>query len=107
MSERSLRFINAALLATILVVILVVKLTILGELSEPFKAWLKDISGHHWVTKGIFAVTLYILAFLLLAFFVRPLGNERFLKPLLRLTVGAAFLGTCVLLGFFTWHFFG
>ena len=106
MTPRSLRFINASFLAVILSIASIVMITIWAELSAPFKGWLAGISGHHWVTKSIFATAFYALALIVFGLAAKPFENERWLKSLILLTILTSLLGSIALLGFFTWHFF-
>lgn len=48
-------------LATILVMIVVVILTIASELNPPLKAGLAATFGHHWVGKGVISVIIYLV----------------------------------------------
>lgn len=45
-------FVVAALFNAILVVA--------KEEVEPMKAWMADISGHHWITHGVVVIVLFI-----------------------------------------------
>lgn len=53
--------VKSTILAATLSVLLVVFLTIGGELYSPMKDFLKDTLYHHWVGKGVWAVVLFIL----------------------------------------------
>lgn len=35
-------------------------LVIAKEEVEPLKAWMADISGHHWITHGVVVIVLFI-----------------------------------------------
>lgn len=35
-------------------------LVVIKEEIEPVKAWMADISGHHWITHGIIVIVLFI-----------------------------------------------
>src|SRR3989344_3814960 len=48
--------------ASIITIIFVVIITIWAELSVSLKEWLKNFSGHHWTSKSIFSILLYLVA---------------------------------------------
>jgi hypothetical protein len=35
--------------------------TIIGELYKPFKASLASLTGHHWISKGVTALIIFIV----------------------------------------------
>jgi len=42
-------------------VILIVVMTILSEISSGFKGFLVSITGHHWVSKGLIALVVFLI----------------------------------------------
>ena len=51
----------AFLLSAVLTVIVVGSLIVLDEQNTAFKAFMNSLTGHHWVTKSIFAAVLFPL----------------------------------------------
>ncbi len=94
--------IKALAISTIVTTIAVTLITLIGELSEPFKNLLKNISGHHWTTKSIFSLILFIgLYFLLLR-----IKDYKDYKNMSRDVAITVILSCLALFLFFTWHFF-
>ncbi len=42
--------------------------TIIGELAAPFKDLLKAMSGHHWISKSIIGMVLFIVLTIILSY---------------------------------------
>ena len=86
----------------------IVAVVILAELSEPFKALLAGLTGHHWTTKSVSALVLFAV----LAVAGRR-GDETLsdktaaalARSMRELVLGTA-LGSLVLFFFFALHFF-
>jgi surface polysaccharide O-acyltransferase-like enzyme len=59
------QFVKSVLIGAYVSVIFVVIITIAGELYKvtgvDIKTFLKNLHGHHWVGKGIWAVALFLL----------------------------------------------
>jgi len=104
MKERyALLHVPAVSLATISAIIFVVVTTIVGELSAGFKGALADLTGHHWVTKGVLALGLFLIIWLL-----SPLGlkdDSRNAKIWSMTAVGFAVAGILAIFIFYTNHF--
>jgi len=49
------------LIGALLASVLILFLTVAGELYSPLKSLLKDLHYHHWVGKGIWAVILFVV----------------------------------------------
>jgi len=99
----SLVHVPAVSLATIFAMVFVVVTTIASELSAGFKGALADMTGHHWVTKGVLALCLFIVIWLL-----SPLGlkdESRVVKIWSMLAVGIAIAGILAIFIFYTNHF--
>ena len=92
--------IKALTISTIITVMAITLITIIGELSEPFKNLLKDISGHHWLTKSIFSLILFIALYFL---FLKIKDYKEYNTKDVVITV---VLSSLALFLFFTWHFF-
>ncbi len=88
--------------ATIGTTILTVVLTIWTELSQKFKDLLTSVTGHHWVTKSIFAVILFIF---LTAVFSKS-TEEISIKKEIQSVLWAVILGSLIIFLFYVWHFF-
>jgi hypothetical protein len=99
----SLLHVPAVSLATIFAMVFVTVTTIAGELSTGFKGALADMTGHHWVTKGVLALSLFIVIWLL-----SPLGlkdESRGAKIWSISAVGFAIAGMLAIFIFYTNHF--
>ena len=88
--------------STILSICLIVVLTILGELSNSFKTFLEDITGHHWVTKGVFSLIFFVIVYFLTS---KTVKDSVDLTYQIIYTIIAAILGGTIIFGFYIWHF--
>ena len=79
-------------------------ITILGELIEPLKNGLAAITGHHWVTKSIFAMLLFIILALILGYTTKSdnKNSGKYIWGVFWTTLGGSF----VLLIYFVIHTF-
>lgn len=77
--------------------------TVWSELSRPFKTFLVDVTGHHWVTKGVFSMVFYILLYLI---FSRLYKESTDIKRETYYVFGATILGGVTIFIFYIWHFF-
>ena len=77
-------------------------LAIFGELWKPLKLFLTDITGHHWITKGVFA-----LGFFLIWYLISFKLNNGFLdiKRWTYYVVGAVIFCGLAIFAFFTIHY--
>src|SRR3989338_6929803 len=94
--------IKALSLSTILTIILTVILTILGEISKSFKDTLAGITGHHWVTKGVFAFAIFFILY-----FVFGKMSDKNLNVWIeaKKVAWVTVIGILIISGFFIWHF--
>lgn len=83
------------------VVWLVVLMTLGAELSAPFKAYLAQLTGHHWVTKSLAAAAAFIVFYFLLQ---KLSESKNILKSVLCL-IACVVLGGLIIFGFYLWHF--
>lgn len=83
------------------VVWLVVAMTLGAELSAPFKAYLAELTGHHWVSKSLISTAAFILFYFLLKSFGE---SKNILRSVLCLVV-CVVLGGLIIFGFYLWHF--
>ena len=54
-SERAVAF----LVSSVVTIIIVGSMTIVHEQDTAFKAFLNSLTGHHWLTKSVFAAVLF------------------------------------------------
>jgi hypothetical protein len=88
-------------LATLVTILLIVTLTIGGELLPVLKTTLKNIFGHHWVGKSILATVLFLV--------VHFAFREKVIWDIKRWTILLAIvwiLGNLAIFGFYVLHFF-
>ena len=104
MKERhALLNVPAVSLATIFVIIFVVVTTIAGELSAGFKQALADLTGHHWVTKGVLSLSLFLIIWLLSSLGLKD--ESRKAKVWSMTAVGFAIAGMLAIFIFYVDHF--
>ena len=97
----------ASAVAAIVAIVFATAVTILGEYSLDFKDWLKSIFGHHWTTKSIFTMIVYIGSFALCYIYPhRSLSSRRVRGALLFLLL-ITVVSTIILVMFFAKHYFG
>jgi hypothetical protein len=90
--------------ATTAVIWFIVVITILMELfEEPIKPLLVSVTGHHWVTKGLFSAILFALIYGLYTFCTADSKDDA--RPVY-VAIGSAVLGGLAIFSFFAWHFF-
>ena len=95
--------VQSTMLAGALAAILVVFLTVVGELHSPLKDFLKNAHYHHWVGKGIWAAGLFILVTAIsYPLFKRGARNS---KATITFFNWMLILGTLILLLFFTYEY--
>jgi len=105
MNINKLKLIVSSSYATIISIAFVVVITIWAEFSIPLKDWLKNFSGHHWTSKSIFSVLLYIIATAIF-YFSLPNPSENRPKKALIFVLLSVILGAIILTLFFTAHHF-
>ena len=69
----------AFLFSAVLTISIIGSMSVVTELDSPFKSFLNSLTGHHWVTKSVFAAVLFPL-FSAILYFV--LGSEKARKAL-------------------------
>jgi hypothetical protein len=69
----------AFLFSAVLTIIIIGSMIIIHELDSPFKVFLNSLTGHHWVTKSVFAAVLFPL---FSAIFYLVLGSEKARKAM-------------------------
>ncbi|OHA66112.1 MAG: hypothetical protein A2672_01160 [Candidatus Wildermuthbacteria bacterium RIFCSPHIGHO2_01_FULL_49_22b] len=101
---KELRLIYAGAVSAIVTIIAVTAVTIIAELAQPFKDFLKSLTGHHWITKSWFTITLFVVLFIIIALMVRTPSPGRVGRVLTWLII-VTIIASLALLGFFVWEF--
>lgn len=99
------KLITSSALATIITVVFVVVITVWAELFAPLKNWLASLSGHHWTSKSIFSVLVYIVV-TAVAYLLPYKNSDESLRRLLIFLVVFTILGVFSIALFFTGHYF-
>ena len=89
--------------AAIVVIWFTVIITIIGEFIASFKDALKGLTGHHWATKSILAIILYIMFVSLVPHEKKPKEKE-IIKGVNTLIYNVV-IASLLFLIFFIWHF--
>lgn len=90
--------------AAITSIIFVVVVTIAGELSPSFKAFLKVLTTHHWITKSVGSLVVYVVAYpIVYATHRNP--TDKSVAGHLWALFGVTVIGTATLTLFFIQHF--
>lgn len=92
---------KALTLATILVIWLVVLMALFTELSAPFKTFLTQLAGHHWIAKSIISS----VAFVLFYFLFRKMNESDDVVRDVWYVVGSVVLGGLIIFSFYLWLF--
>lgn len=100
------RLIYASSIAAVLNAIFVTVITIFAELNEPFKNWLKSLSGHHWTSKSILSIALYLIILVLFYVTLRNVGPQK-IRGAISLALWSAVLGSIAIFLFFVGHDMG
>lgn len=98
------RFALASIIAAKISIIYMVVITITAELSPALKTSLKNITGHHWITKSLSSLILYLLLLFLIYSLAKTPSDDKLNKYIMRL-FWTSILGTIVLILFFAWHY--
>lgn len=101
-----LRLIYASAISSSVAALFVTIITIAAELNPPIKDWLKALSGHHWTSKSIFSVLLYLVVLVFIYLIFRRVNAKKIHYALwgaITLTV----VGSLALFIFFTGHHLG
>ncbi len=92
---------TALIRATIGVIWLVVVMTILTEISAPFKNFLVQLAGHHWAAKSLIATVAFVLLYLI---FRKARESDNVLGGVWYV-IGSVVLGGVIIFAFYLWHF--
>jgi len=101
---KTLRPIFAAAGASVVSIIVTTVVTIWAELSAPFKAFLTNYTGHHWVTKSFLSVIVFAACFTICWLAGSHVAAPRTKKALIALEI-VVLVCSVVLLGFFIYEF--
>lgn len=102
----NIKIIYSSLIASILAIIFATVVTIWGELSPDLKGFLKNFSGHHWVSKSILVMLIYFMGLAVFYFLPKNMGSEIIRKGLIVLII-TTIVGTLAIFLFFISHYFG
>ena len=91
--------------ATIVTIIFVVVITVWAELFPPLKNWLAGLSGHHWTSKSILSVLVYVVV-TAVAYLLPYKNSEDNLRRLFASLVVFTILGVFSVTLFFAGHHF-
>jgi hypothetical protein len=94
--------IHASLIAAVASAILIVVLTVAGELVAPLKNFLKDAHHHHWIGKGIWAAGLFAVVALIVVVAGKP-SDESKLSRSVNILSYTLIATTIILYLFFIW----
>ncbi len=87
--------------STSITIVWIAVMTIWSELSSSYKDFLKELTGHHWVSKGVISIILFILAYLVLSRLIKDKNTEKSTNTTIILVV----VSGMAIGGFFIWHF--
>lgn len=77
-------------------------LVVLKELADhSVMVWMKNATGHHWVTHGIFDLVVFVVLGFLLAMLKEGSGIHISEKNLITIIVGSVVLGGLIIVGFY------
>ena len=101
---KSIKLVFSSIISSIVAVIFITIITIGGELSVPLKNWLKNLTGHHWVSKGVIMLLIYVISLGIFYLIFKNLTTNSINKAL-KILNWLVVLGVLAILGFFTWHY--
>lgn len=95
---------SSAIAAGASILFVAVAATVWGELSPPLKEALKNITGHHWITKGIGSLIVFGIFFALAYVWGRNISVDK-IRMSFRLLFFITIAATFVIFLFFVWHY--
>ena len=96
--ENKQSILSAIIVSAILTIVVIVLLTVCGELDAGFKGWLTKTFSHHWIGKSIISTLVFLVS--VPVFYVLNLKKISTIF-LIRLLVAVANLSFGILLAFF------
>ena len=100
------KLIYASSIASSVAILFVTVITIVAEFKAPLKDWLKSLSGHHWTSKGIISVLLYLSIVFLVYFAAKGVNSKKITGSLCGAIIMTV-LGSLALFVFFAGHHLG
>ena len=95
--------IKALGISTILTIVLITFMTIYGELNSAFKDFLKNLLGHHWISKGVIALAFFIIIYFALKNLV---SKKEDVRGYINWVIISSVLGSLIILLFYVYEFF-
>ena len=90
-------------LATIIVIVSIVVMTMVSEYSVGFKDFLTGMTGHHWVSKGVLSLVIFIFVWLVSALGLKEDPQKTKFWSLM--VTGIAVAGIIAIFAFYTNHY--
>ncbi|MBI2064005.1 MAG: hypothetical protein HYT65_03385 [Candidatus Yanofskybacteria bacterium] len=101
---KNLKLTFSSSIAASLSVITITVITIWGELSSPFKAWLAGFTGHHWLTKSVLSLIVYFGGLAVFYLLPKNMGPKTIRRGLIFLII-ITLAGSLAVFLFFVWHY--
>ena len=98
------KLIWASALAAIITGIAVAGVTIVSDLYVPLKDMLKTLTGHHWITKSLGSIILYLILWGIFGASVGDKSVEQGRRMLWSLFV-FTILSALAIFAFYIWHY--
>src|SRR3990167_9816056 len=89
---------SAIILSSILTVVVIVLLTVCGELDAGFKGWLTRTFSHHWIAKSVISILIFLVS-IPIFYLLRP--KKFSIVSLICLLIAVANISFGILLAFF------
>jgi hypothetical protein len=77
-------------------------LVIFKESNEGLKEWMANLTGHHWVTHGVFTILLFVFIGYILS--KTNLPNKFSTKHLTNIIIWSSIIGAFLIIGFILLH---
>jgi len=91
--------------AAMVAIIAIVVMTLVAELNGGFKGFLADLTGHHWVSKGLLSLGIFLVTWLASALGLREELQK--MRAWALALVGVSLIGILVIFLFYLGHFLG
>ncbi len=95
--------IKALTRSTIATIVLIVFMTVIAELSIPFKTLLANLAGHHWTAKGVISLAFFAITYFALSMTYK---NDGDVKKETYYVASATVICGLVIFFFFVWEYF-
>jgi len=92
-------------LATIVTIMAIVAMTLVAELNGGFKGFLADLTGHHWESKGLLALGIFLVTWLASSLVLKEKPHK--MRAWALAVVGVCIGGILVIFLFFLGHYLG